>query len=289
MRRGKHFRKKRHFSRMVSLILLAALIGYPFYEARNLQVEQKTLLIEYLPADLNNLRIVFVSDIHAGAMFSRQQVWNLIQRINTLNPDIVLLGGDYAEDSEGAIRFFQEMPSINARYLVAGVAGNHDRTQPETNLGRLTSAMLAANVIPLVNKTTSVKIGSGIVTVAGIDDPDNGHPDIQSVSQMTSGDEFVIFLSHSPAIIPEAHNATNREGRSRWFNLALCGHTHGGQVTLLGNPLIPEFLKVERRYLSGWIEENRVPILTSNGVGTAYLPVRLFAPPQIHLITLKGS
>ena len=42
------------------------------------------------------------------------------------------------------------------------------------------------------------------------------------------------------------------------------------------------------RYLSGWLEENRASLLISNGIGTSNAPVRLFAPPQIHLITLKS-
>ena len=52
-----------------------------------------------------------------------------------------------------------------------------------------------------------------------------------------------------------------------------------------GFPLLPE---VGNRYMSGWLEESRAAILVSNGVGTSGAPVRLFAPPQIHLITLKS-
>ena len=46
--------------------------------------------------------------------------------------------------------------------------------------------------------------------------------------------------------------------------------------------------EVGSRYLGGWLEENRAAVLVSNGVGTSGAPVRLFAPPQVHLITLKA-
>jgi Predicted phosphohydrolases len=276
-------------SRILTMAILLCLLGYPVYEAYHLKTEQTTLSVSGLPQDLNNLRIAFISDIHMSAMYPQGMVNKLIDTINRLNADIVLFGGDYAEDSEGAIEFFQKVPRINARLKVAGVLGNHDRTIPESNLDRLQNAMVAANVIPLVNNILTVMVGNAEITLAGIDDINNGHPDIEGVAKMVNRDDFVVFLSHSPAAIPDALKAQDMSGRDRWFDLALCGHTHGGQVTFLGQPLIPEFQKVPRRYLSGWIEENRIPILISNGVGMAYLPVRLFAPAQIHLITLKAN
>jgi len=273
-------------SRLITFVILIFLIGYPFYEAYHLQTENVTLKVTELPQDLNNLRIAYISDIHMGFMYPKSRVDALIDTINRLNADLVLFGGDYADDSDGAIAFFQNLPRVNARLKVAGVLGNHDRTIPESNLSRLQDAMVAANVIPLVNNVLTIPVGETKIILAGIDDINNGHPDIAGVAKMVSRDDFVIFLSHSPEAIPAALQATDINGHGRWFDLALCGHTHGGQVTFLGQPLVPEFKKVQKRYLSGWIEENRTPILISNGVGMAYLPIRLFAPAQIHLITL---
>lgn len=289
-RRRRKGRKRRlrlfSFSRLITLIILVFLIGYPFYEAYHLQTDNVTLKVSELPQDLNNLRIAYISDIHMGFMYPEARVDALIDTINRLNADLVLFGGDYADDSDGAIAFFQRLPRVNARLKVAGVVGNHDRTIPESNLSRLQDAMVAANVIPLVNNVLTIPIGETKIILAGIDDINNGHPDIAGVAKMVSRDDFVIFLSHSPEAIPAALQATDKDGHGRWFDLALCGHTHGGQVTFLGQPLLSEFKKVPGRYLSGWIEENRTPILISNGVGMAYLPIRLFAPAQIHLITL---
>lgn len=287
MARKKHARKRGCLSRLITLALLIVLIGYPFYEARNIKVETKTLLVEGLHADLNGLTIVYLSDIHFGPRFSMAQVQSLVYQINAMHADIILLGGDYADDSDDAIRFFEQAPPFRANLLVAGVLGNHDRTQPESNRDKLQSAMITAGVWPLVNNIKSVKIGDAAIVLAGIDDINNGYPEIQGVASMVSADDFVVFLPHSPGALPQALQAVDKYGRPRWFDLALSGHTHGGQVTFFGRPLIPEFAKVDGRYLTGWIEENRIPILVSNGVGTAYLPVRLFAPPQIHVITLK--
>ncbi|MCL2866908.1 MAG: metallophosphoesterase [Clostridia bacterium] len=287
MSRGKHFQRKRHTKLFAVLVLLALLTAYPFYEAYHLRQEDITLEIADLPADLNGLRIVFISDIHAGPFFSARRVWNLVHRINALNADIILLGGDYAEDTDGAVRFFQEAPAFSARLLTAGVVGHHDRMERNATLNQLQSAMVAANVVPLVNNMINLPLGEAKLTIAGIDDYTLGSPDVSGVARRTKAEEFVIFLTHNPGALPEANAALNQDGLPRWYNLALCGYTHGGQVNFFGRPLIEEFRMTESRYLSGWIEENRVPILISNGVGTSYFPVRFAARPMIHLITLK--
>ena len=97
----------------------------------------------------------------------------------------------------------------------------------------------------------------------------------------------MIFLSHSPEIIPEAINAADRNGRRQWFDLGLYGHTHGGQLAFLGQYL--GISKVEERYEQGWLRENRTDMLVSRGVGTSILPIRFLRRPQIHQITIKAD
>ena len=79
----------------------------------------------------------------------------------------------------------------------------------------------------------------------------------------------------------------DRAGRLGWFDLALFGHTHGGQISFLA-PLLDFGSDVEDRYLSGWLQENRVDMLVSNGVGTSVIPARLFCPAQIHYIDVAA-
>ena len=289
MPRAKHRKRSTGcLSRILCLLILVIVIAYPFYEAGNWQTESVSLEIPGLSSDLNNLKIAYISDIHYGPFMPQRRVAELVDRVNALNADIILLGGDYGEDSQGAIEFFQSAPRFRARLLTAGVMGNHDRTVPESNLAVLQSAMLNAGVLPLVNAVKELRVGAVTLYLAGIDDVNNGHPDAQSVAWQVKQDDFCIFLTHSPEGLEDAFAATGKDGKSRWFDLALCGHTHGGQVTLFGKPLLDSIAKVDERYLSGWLTENRVPVLVSNGVGTSVLPIRLFAKPQIHLITLKA-
>ena len=284
--RGRHqARRKRRIVGILVAVAALALIACPFVEPYLLQVESVTLTSDDLPADIARLKIVYLSDIHQGAFFSSNRVQNLITQVNSLNPDIILLGGDYANTSDEAIAFFENAPSFHARYLTAAVLGNHDRTVPESNLTKLEQVMYAAGVTPLVNSVARVKIGADYIYLAGIDDVDNGTPDLAGVAAQVRKEDYVIFLSHSPAILSQALDAKDQNGDKGWFDLALCGHTHGGQVTLLGQPLLPS-ARTNGRYWRGWYEANRAHILVSNGVGTSVAPLRLFARPQIHLITV---
>lgn len=252
-----------------------------------LQVDQATVTSTDLPRDIGQLRIVYLSDIHQGAFFTQSRVDGLVNRINALNADLVLLGGDYANDSNGAVTFFERVPNIHARYGVYAVLGNHDRTQPESNLQRMRTAMVSTGITPLVNEVVSVRIGTSNVVIAGIDDVNNGWPDLAGTAAKVRDEDFVIFLSHSPEVIPEALKTGDMNGRRNWFDLGLFGHTHGGQIALLGQYL--GIAKVDARYEQGWIVENRIPMLISRGVGTSILPIRIGRAPQIHLITVKPN
>ncbi len=281
-------RRRIRLSRVLTFLILIAALVYPFYEGGHLTLDEHTASFADLPANLKNLKIAYVSDIHQGRFFPQSRVNDLVAKVNRLGADLVLLGGDYADDSDGAIAFFKSMPRFQARLGVYGVVGNHDRTLPESNFDALVKAMNAAGVLPLTNAVASIKVGQKYVKIVGVDDFNNGHPDVAGVAAQVREEDFVIFLGHSPDLLTSALKCKSGDGNVHWFDLALFGHTHGGQVTLFGRPLISNLSpEIGARYLTGWREENRASILVSNGVGMTDLPIRLFAPAQYHLITLK--
>ena len=191
-------------ARVLAILAVLCLLAWPFVEPLLPQVEKVALQPVDFPAGVSQLRIVYVSDIHAGSFFGEGRVKDLVRRINAQNPDLVLLGGDYAQYSAGAVEFFRSLPAIHARYGVYAVTGNHDRTVPESNLTELRAAMLSAGVTPLINEVATVRVGSGNIRIAGLDDVSCGHPDLAGLAKQVRKEDFVIFLCHSPAIIPQA-------------------------------------------------------------------------------------
>lgn len=292
--RGRHAGEYVHRPSLLGRLLrIAAVLGalcllaWPFVEPLFPEVEQVSLYPADLPDDIGQLRIVYVSDIHAGPFFGEGRVADLVRRINALNADIVLLGGDYAQDSASAVEFFRTLPTIYARYGVYAVPGNHDRTVPESNLPALRDAMLQSGVTPLINEVATIRIGASAIHLAGLDDVSCGRPDLDGIASRVRKDDFVIFLCHSPAIIPEALEARDADFRFGWFDLGLFGHTHGGQVGFLGGIVRDD--SVPEAYRQGWSRVNRTNLLTSRGYGVSVLPIRLLCRPQLHLITLYGA
>ena len=289
-RRGRHQVRNRHRRRwLIFLIVLVVLmICYPLLEARLLQTENKTIQCDDFPIEANNLRVVYLSDIHYGFWFSDADLSRLIGRINSLRPDLLLLGGDYATDNDTAIKFFralQKQGTIHSRYGIYGVIGEADRGESDASCQQLTEAMTNAGVVPLVNKVAPVNIAGRQIFIAGLDDKLTGKPDIKGIARSVNASDYVILLSHNPSVIQEAQLAADSSGNLGWFDLGLFGHTHGGQMAFFSSSLnIAE--DVPDRYRGGWLKENRVDLLISPGVGTSVFPGRLFCFPTIHCITI---
>lgn len=272
-------------SLVVALILLVVL--YPLTEPLMVQVEEKNLYASDLPDGVERIRVIYLTDIHDGAFFNSLWLNMLVRQVNSLYGDLVIFGGDYRDDPAGAIRFFEKLPKIHARYGVCAVLGSHDRPEDPSQLSALINAMHSKSVVPLVNDVLPLRLGQGTIYIAGTDDVHHGQPDIPAVSSQVRREDYVIYASHSPAVIPESLNATDMDGKNGWYDLGLFGETHGGQIALAGNLL--KLSDVSDRYRQGWLQENRINLLISRGIGMSVVPFRLFCSPQIHVITLVND
>ena len=274
---------------MVTAVVLmaAAVLAWPFAEPFLLKTEAVTLSGADLPEGIGSLRIVYLTDLHTDAFLAGTRVNGLINQVNSCGADLVLLGGDYASDTESAAAFFGSMPRLHARYGVYAVMGSSDRSLEGGSIGTLRAAMLGAGVTPLVNSVNAIRIGTDTIYVAGLDDAEKGSPAIAALAAQVRAEDYVILVSHSPAVIEESLFARDAAGKIGWFDLGLFGKTHGGQIGFL-----PRFIcgdEVPGTYLKGWAKQNRVDLLISSGVGTEKAPIRMFCPPQIHLITVRSE
>ena len=113
--------------------------------------------------------------------------------------------------------------------------------------------------------------------IAGLDDPVSGTPDLDQALQGAPAAAFKLVLMHAPDYFPKI------AGR---FDLALAGHSHGGQIVLPGwGPLLlPEG---GRRYVRGWFTQNGSHLFVNRGVGTGAIPARLLARPELAIIEVR--
>ncbi len=146
--------------------VIALLIG-AYVSTRIISVDEYDLRLSDLPDNLKSLRIVFVSDILQGRWYSQKQGDQLIRKINGLSADIVILGGDYAEDAAGAAAFFRNIPTISARVGVYAVVGDKDLSDEEGTLDTLLSEMKNKGVIGLVDSVAPIKMGRAYSSIVG--------------------------------------------------------------------------------------------------------------------------
>jgi predicted MPP superfamily phosphohydrolase len=221
------------------------------------------------------LRVAFAADFHAGATTDERLLANACQALSAFAPDLVLLGGDFVSVRASYIdRLAPLLAAIRAPLGKLAVLGNHDLRADRATVLR---ALSGADVRVLDNEPLRLPAPFDDVTICGVSDATRGNPRPDLAMDGATGTRIV--LMHSP----EALRAIG----DRAFELALCGHTHGGQIALpWGTPIVMSGGDLNRQYASGLFTlDGEAPrkLLVTNGVGCSTAPVRLFAPPEVHL------
>lgn len=221
------------------------------------------------------LRVAFASDFHAGATTDERLLADACRALAAFAPDLVLLGGDFVSVRASYIdRLAPLLAAIPAPLGKLAVLGNHDLRADRATVLR---GLCEAGVRVLDNEPARLPEPFDDVTICGISDATRGNPRADLAIDGTTGTRVV--LMHSPEGL--------RAIGDRPFDLALCGHTHGGQIALpWGTPIVMSGGDLNRRYARGLFSLDGQParrLLVTNGVGCSTAPVRLFAPPEVHL------
>jgi predicted MPP superfamily phosphohydrolase len=221
------------------------------------------------------LRIAFGSDFHAGGMTDDRTLEQACATLAELEPDVLLLGGDFvtsrAVDVERIAPLLAEIPAPLGKFAVLG---NHD-LYVET--AHVEARLESAGITVLTNSYVRLADPFGDVVICGLDDALEGNPLPHLALDGVEGTRIV--LMHSPDVLTALGD--------REFDLALCGHTHGGQIALpWGTPIIVPGGRLSRRYCRGRYQvgcNDANALLVSRGIGCSALPLRLFAAPEVHL------
>lgn len=256
---------------MLSFLAMVLLV-YGFFEARQVRIERIDLATPKLVP--GRVTIAQISDLHLGIMQGDRLLDRIMPRLRELRPDIVVATGDIV-DGQGdnfaalARRFHAYRPPLGAY----AVTGNHEYY---VGLDHSLAFMRDAGFTML--RGESVRVG-GIV-LAGVDVPSVTkslqRADEAEVRALASAgkEAFIVLLKHQPRV---------NEGSP--FDLQLSGHIHGGQIYPFVY-LTRLFYKVHTG-LTELADGRRLYV--SCGTGTWGPPIRLFAPPEITLITIEGA
>lgn len=240
-------------------------------------IERVDIPLPNLPDALVGLTIVHLTDIHVGPFMSEERWREYVRVVNRLEPDLIVLTGDYvASSSRSAIPFVRGAAELRARYGVFGSLGNHDRFTEAVPL--LVEGFARHGMKILYNEQVWVRTEGGRINLIGIDYIGQSGRGFARALRGLHLEGPSVLLSHQPNVFPQA--------AERAIDLTLAGHTHGGQMVadLAGIRLSPA--RVITPYVAGLYERGGAKLYVSRGLGTTGPPVRLNAPPEITLIRL---
>ena len=263
----------------IALALGVLLFGY-LQATSSPRLRSAKIAVTDWPAGQPPLRLLLLSDLHvAGPDMPPGRLAGIVDRINALQPDLVLIAGDFVSDKRLSTHSYsaREMAAplrlLRAPLGVVAVPGNHDHWR---NAAAVAAALRAAGVRVLVNDA----VRAGPLVVGGMDDSFTGHarPEV-TIERMRRLGGLKLVLSHSPDPFPDLPPDAP---------LMLAGHTHCGQIVLpLVGPLAT-MSRLGRRYRCGIIRENGRALIVTAGIGTSILPIRIGAPPDMWLLELAG-
>jgi len=259
---------------IVIFMVITLLLAYMIIEPYLIETKKVVIESEQIPAEFDGKKIVFLSDIHHGPFFDQERVEYLVDQVNALQPDLILLGGDYVDGGSEYINpVFKSLSKLKGPMGVYAVLGNSDPQY--LTLKTITTS----RVTYIGNKGFWIEENGSKIRVGGVGDFNNGNQIQKATTAAVNPEDFVILLTHNPDYFPEID-------RSK-VDVVLSGHTHGGQVTFFGlwAPVIRSIYG--QKYRTGIIKEANTTLIVSNGLGTSVLPVRFFARPQIIVVELK--
>jgi len=254
---------------------LAQAARVAFTEPFMLSIERQEIYLRRLPAKLDGLRVVHLSDFHYGPLVNTQHLQRAVKVANDLRPDLIALTGDYiSQDRVYAAPCAEVVGKLRARHGVYAVLGNHDHW---TDAQLIADLFRAEDIRVLVNEGSRMDLHGESFWLAGVDDTMVGLEDLSLALAGARHNELKLLLAHNPTILRRAARAG--------VDLVLSGHTHGGQVTWRSEK--SRSGRPRRRMLRGLGRRGNTQIYVTRGLGTVVLPIRYGCPPEISVLDLR--
>ncbi len=253
----------------IYLAIPVAIVVFGAVNNNSLEVREYFIEIPRRASSIRQLKIVFASDFHLGDVTSDHLVERFVDKVNTLNPDIVLIGGDVLEGDRsdaGSRDYKTQFRQLRAKYGVYAVPGNH-----EMHGGSKKEFFDEAGIRLLQDSVVNI---DGSFYLAGRNDAHAGDRNrIQDLLLNAPDDLPVILLDHRPIDLDEASNAH--------VDIQLSGHTHHGQ-------LFPVNYITDRRYELSWgyLKKGSTHFIVTSGTQVWGPPVRTAGSSEIVLINV---
>jgi predicted MPP superfamily phosphohydrolase len=236
---------------------------------------RRTVTIADLPQELDGYRIGHISDVHCGRDTPPSRVETWVRRLNALNLDLIAVTGDLITSGETYVDPVADaLGGLRARDGVYACMGNHDYF---TDGDRVALALERNGLTVLRNRGVTLR---DRLHVAGVDDTWTSRDDMGAALAARPAGAPVVLLAHDPNLFPEA--------MTHDVDLMLSGHTHGGQLAVPGVRRL-SLARFITEFTAGLYRRDRTWLYVNRGAGTTGPPVRLGAPAELAVLTLRRA
>ncbi|MEZ4909001.1 MAG: metallophosphoesterase [Saprospiraceae bacterium] len=264
---------------IISIIIICTLVLYGLYHAKDTKIVNLSIEVNKKSPISDSIRIVALSDIHLGTIINHKNIDNLFEKINNINPDLILIGGDMVDNSfkvAAHYKLLERFKELHPKYGIYACLGNHDYI---SNSYQHIEKFETNNINIL--RDSAVLIDDKFYVV--------GRDDISynslSISKRKTLNQLLDGLDVSKPIILLDHQPYNLENVAKYpIDFQFSGHTHKGQFFPFS--LITKWI-FEKDY--GFIKKGNTNFYISSGFGNAVSPIRIGTQSEIVNIVIKST
>jgi len=242
------------------------------------RVERLAMPLRGLGSGLAGLRVVQLSDLHAGGLVGERRLRRIARKVARLQPDMVVVTGDIVNaNPRDAEIVGKVLATLNAPMGVWACLGNHDHFVDGNAVAEI---LERSGIRVLRNRGEEIRRGDGAFWLAGVDDTWTHSDDLEAALAQKPAGLPTLLLAHDPNLWPQAV--------ARNVDWTLSGHTHGGQVAMLKLHRSLSLARLITPFVAGRYERDGAVLYVSRGTANT-LPLRLGAPTEVSLFELQAA
>lgn len=257
------------------LLIIGLIIIYSRYIATTgIQIKEYSVINNKIPKSFKGFKVVHFSDLKYGSTTNQKYLKKLVNKINELNPDIIIFTGDlitsnYKLTDNDKKSIIENLNKLDPKIDIYSIRGDNDINETYNSIITQTKIIEINNL----NKLIYYK-GDTPIMLIGLDDSINGNPSLDMAFNYEENNYYKILITHEPD--------TYEKIKDKNIDLFLAGHSLNGQVRLpfIGSVYTPTGAK---KYYDSKYKIDNTEIYISNGLGTSKIPYRLNNRPSINL------
>lgn len=257
-----------------ALFLVLLISVYSLINERRIRIREVDLPASNKTASLKGMTFVQLSDLHLGVIKNEDWLNGIVEKVNSLNPDFILVTGDILDDrAMFDEKYSRVLRRLKSKYGVFACLGNHEYYAGK---GRSIKFITNSNMKLLINNSAVVNDG---IYVVGVDDKQGKSfgsegPDLEKALVLVDRNKYIVLMSHNPSYFKVASAFD--------IDLMLSGHVHSGQV-----PPIEFLVPFIYKHSYGLYKNGKGVGYTTSGTGSWGPPMRFLNSSEIIKFTFK--